>query len=99
MEQLRRALRYVAQFCARMFFPPVSFLHTRATREYTLLPQFMYSTAVSRKKKNTYSAISKDPTKLGSEKKIQIKLKEFLKFNVQTATLSGISINRKSFAV
>lgn len=29
----------------------------------------MYSTAVSRKKKKTYSPISKDPTKFGSAKK------------------------------
>lgn len=71
MEQFSLAFKYVAQFWERMFFPPVSFLQTRATLEYTLFPQLMYSTAVSLKKNKTYSPISKDPTKLGSEKKKQ----------------------------
>jgi hypothetical protein len=71
MLQLRRAFRYVAQFWLRMFLPPVSRLHTRATRENTLLPQLMYSTAVSRKKKKTYLPMSYEPTKSGSAEEMK----------------------------
>lgn len=66
MEQLSRALRYVTQLWGRVFLPPMSVLHTLATREKMLLPQLMYSTAVSRKKKNTYWPMSYEPTKSGS---------------------------------
>lgn len=66
MLQFMRAFRYVAQFWLIMYLPPRSFLQTRATREYTALPQLIYSTACSRKKKYTKSPMSKEPTKLGS---------------------------------
>ena len=48
-----------------LFFSELT-LQIRATREYMFFPQLMYSTAFSRKKKNTHSPISKDPTKCGS---------------------------------
>ena len=46
---MRRAFKKEVHFAFKLRVPPTSFLQTRATRENTDFPQFMYSTAPFKK--------------------------------------------------
>lgn len=77
LEQFSLAFMNVVQVSSNKNRPPMSFLHTRAARENTVLPQSC-STAFSRKKKYVKFPMSYEDTKLGSgfknEKKKQLQL-------------------------
>lgn len=82
--QLSLAFKYVAQFWLNICFPPVSCLQTLATLEQTAFPQFINSTAVSRKKNSTYSPTSKEPTKLVSATNKNIEVIPNILFSLKT---------------